>query len=252
VWDSLHSSMLHWYRLIGSASQGARTIDRDGVVAALVPASAQRSVVNAVVYEHPEALAAAYDELAAAYDEIGARWTVWVHDGDRRTAALLERAGHVLDASPEAMAVDLAAAPPRRPAPDALADWTAEGALTDVGAINDRAYGHGGDWFSRALTDLPRAAVNVYVARREGEAVGCCAIVDESTNTEVQMVAVVPEARGDGLAGKLIAHGLADAVERGARSATLVATKLGRPVYERLGFRTLGVLEMWERRPQQR
>jgi predicted GNAT family acetyltransferase len=61
------------------------------------------------------------------------------------------------------------------------------------------------------------------------------------------MVAVVPEARGQGLSGKLIAHSLADAVERGCRTATLVATKLGRPVYERLGFEGLGALEMWER-----
>ena len=65
------------------------------------------------------------------------------------------------------------------------------------------------------------------------------------------MVAVVPEARGRGLSGKLIAHSLADAVERGQQTSTLVATKLGRPVYERLGFRALGVLEMWERRLEQ-
>ena len=65
------------------------------------------------------------------------------------------------------------------------------------------------------------------------------------------MVAVVPEARGQGLSGKLIAHSLADAVERGCRTGTLVATQLGRPVYERLGFRPLGALEMWERRLEQ-
>ena len=157
MWETLHASMLHWYRLIGAGSQGARTVERDGVVAALVPASRQRSVVNAVVYERPEALAAAYDEIAAAYAEIGAKWTVWVHDRDAETAALLERAGHVLDAAPEAMAADLVATPPARPPDGALADWTAEGDLADVGAINDRAYGFGGDWFSRALTRCPAA-----------------------------------------------------------------------------------------------
>jgi predicted acetyltransferase len=62
------------------------------------------------------------------------------------------------------------------------------------------------------------------------------------------MVAVVPEARGHGIAGKLLAHALADAAERGLETSTLVATNLGRPVYERLGYRQFGALEMWERR----
>ena len=251
VWEALHRSMLHWYRLIGSGSDGARTLERDGVVAALVPASLERSVVNAVAYEHPDALAAAYDEIAAAYAEIGAKWTVWVHNGDTATVELLERAGHVLDAKPEAMALDLVAQPVRRPPDDALEDWTSAGEIADVGAINDRAYTHGGDWFSRALTHVPEGAIHIYVARLEGEAVGCCAATDEGENSEIQMVAVVPEARGRGLSGRLIAHALADASERGMRTSTLVATKIGRPVYERLGFRPLGVLEMWERRLQQ-
>jgi GNAT superfamily N-acetyltransferase len=252
VWDALHASMRDWYRLVGRGSEGARTLERDGVLAAVVPASAERSVVNAVVYERPEALAAAYDEIAAAYAEIGAKWTVWVHHGDTRTVELLEGRGHVLDASPEAMAADLADTPPRRPADDELEDWTADGDLADVGAINDRAYTHGGDWFSRALRDLPPGDLRAYVALRDGEPVGCCTIVDTGTNSDVQMVAVVPEARGSGISGKLIAHGLADAVDRGARTSTLVATKLGRPVYERLGFRPLGALEMWELRVDQR
>jgi N-acetylglutamate synthase-like GNAT family acetyltransferase len=251
VWDILHASMAHWYRLIGAGSEGARTVERNGVVAALVPASLQRSVVNAVVYEHPDALAAAYDDIAAAYAEIGAKWTVWVHTGDTETVALLESKGHVLDASPEAMAADLVETPPERPPQAALPEWTAEGDLADVGAINDRAYGYGGDWFSRALTDLPNGSVNIYVVHHDGKAVGCCSTTDTDTNTAVDMVAVLPEARGQGLSGKLIAHALVDAVERGCRTSTLVATQLGRPVYERLGFGPLGALEMWERRLEQ-
>ena len=77
-------------------------------------------------------------------------------------------------------------------------------------------------------------------------------MADAGANSEVQMVAVVPEARGNGISRHLIAHALADAVERGAQTSTLVATKLGRPVYERLGYRPLGALEMWELRVDQR
>jgi N-acetylglutamate synthase-like GNAT family acetyltransferase len=248
MWEALHASMRHWYRLVGAGSDGARTVELDGVIAALVPAAPERSVINAVVYESPEALAAAYDDVAAAYAEIGAKWTVWLHEGDVQSAELVERNGHALDGEPVAMAVDLADHPPQRPADDALPAWTAEGSLADVGAINDRAYAWGGDSFSRALTQLPEGEVHLYVAHDDGEPIACTATIDSGSNSEVQMVAVVPEARGRGLAGKLIAHSLADAVERGATTGTLVATKLGYPVYAKLGFEPLGVLEMWERR----
>ena len=33
-----------------------------------------------------------------------------------------------------------------------------------------------------------------------------------------------------------------------SRATTLIATKLGFPVYEKLGYRDVGGLEMWERR----
>jgi hypothetical protein len=41
---------------------------------------------------------------------------------------------------------------------------------------------------------------------------------------------------------------LEQARERGKRASTLIATKLGYPVYEKLGYREVGALEMWERR----
>jgi GNAT superfamily N-acetyltransferase len=246
--DQLHTSMRHFCRLVGQASDGARVLEHDGVVAAVVPACPERAVVNSVSYKEPGALAAAYDEIAGAYAEIGANWTVWVHHGDREAAALLERRGHVLDAEPEAMGRELRGV--ERPPDDALPDWTSAGRMADVGAINDRAYQWGTDSFSRALAHLPDGAAHIYTAADGGEPVACVTTVDCDRNADVEWVAVVPEARGRGLSGKLLAHALADAEERGAETATLVATRLGRPVYDRLGFRPLGALQMWERRPR--
>jgi hypothetical protein len=42
---------------------------------------------------------------------------------------------------------------------------------------------------------------------------------------------------------------LADARARGRRVSTLQGTKLGRPIYERVGYRTFGAIGMWQRRP---
>ena len=42
---------------------------------------------------------------------------------------------------------------------------------------------------------------------------------------------------------------LFDAAERGCRTSTLQATKLGAPVYRRCGYQDFGALLMWESRP---
>ena len=89
----------------------------------------------------------------------------------------------------------------------------------------------------------------MYVARHGDAPVGCLLILDHDGNSEVQMVAVVPEARGRGITGRLLGHALADAAERGNETATLISTPLGYPIYERAGFEPLERVSMWERAP---
>jgi predicted N-acetyltransferase YhbS len=239
--------LFQFCRLCGAASDGARTIERDGVVAAVVPAAPERAVANSAVYRTPDALAAAYDELAEAYGEIGARWTVWVWPEDDAAGRFLEDRGHVLDAQPVAMVHDLDGV--ERPGPDALPGWTADGDFSEVGPLNDRAYPFGTDSFTRALQHAPGDGTHVYLARDNGEPVGCLLMTDHDGNSDVEAVAVPPEARGRGISGNLLRHALADARERGIETSTLVSTPLGLPVYERVGFRPLGRASMWEFRP---
>ena len=137
-----YGALSHWWRLVAEGSPGGRALERDGVLAAVVPAAPERSVVNSVVYESSDGLVGAYDEVAAAYAEIGANWTVWVPPGDDTAAGFLESRGHVLDAQPMAMARDLSAV--ERPSDDGLPEWTANGDIADVGPLNDRAYGYDG------------------------------------------------------------------------------------------------------------
>jgi hypothetical protein len=46
----------------------------------------------------------------------------------------------------------------------------------------------------------------------------------------------------------LLREALRDSLARGCTTTTLESTSLGRPVYERIGYRSLGTLQMWERR----
>ena len=225
-------------------SVAAEVRDLDGVTAAVVPACPERSVLNSVCYERQESLAAQLDELAATYDEAGVRaWTVWVRPADREAAAVLETAGHVLDAAPEAMAMSIESFG----RPPCSFEWTREGDPALVGALNDRAYGYDGS-FERALAGLQGDSARAYVAHLGSRPVSCCVTLDVGKDCHMTMVATVPEARGRGLAGALMAQALADAHERGLHSSSLVATKMGRPVYCRLGYGGLGAVEMWERR----
>ena len=216
----------------------------DGVRAAVVRACPERSVMNSVCYDSAAQLAAALDDVAAIYDDAAIQaWTVWVPPADREAAALLESAGHVLDAAPEAMGMELGAAE----RPESRLDWTRRAELGVVGPLNDRAYGYDGS-FERALRGLSADALTTYAANLDGQPASCCATLQCGSDCHVILVATVPEARGRGLAGTLLGHALADARERGLETTSLVATKAGRPLYERMGYRGAGALEMWERR----
>jgi GNAT superfamily N-acetyltransferase len=239
------ANMRAFFRLVGRASSGARTVERDGLTATVVPVVPERSVFNSVIYEDRAALAGALDELAEIYQRAGVRaWTVWVPEGDRASARLLEEAGNHLDARPAAMALTLDGVE----RPEGLLDWTGEAEIEDLGRVNDDAYDFEGDPWRRALEGLPSGEAHLYVARLDGRPASGLLTLDHEGDCGVYCVAALPAARGRGLTSGLIRHALADAHERGCTTSTLQATKMGRPLYERLGYRSLGAMEMWERR----
>ena len=243
----LDRSMRHFYRVLAAGSPRAHALELDGVLAAIVPSAAARSYPNAVMYDSAEQLEARYEELARAYVDAGIEaWSVWVPEQDVQVARLLGERGHLLDALPTAMARELEDV--SRPQPGPLETWTAAGDPAVVGALNDRAYSFGDGTFAVAFGGLSAPGMRFYLGSSGGEPVTCLITTDDDGNCEIDGVATPPEARGSGLSGQLLAHALADAAERGCETTTLIATALGRPVYERLGYRPLGTLQMWERR----
>ena len=244
LFDRQYASLRGFCEILGRAAPDSQVFERDGVLAAVVPAAPERAVVNSVAYEDAGRLERALPELAAVYEAAGVRaWTVWVRHDDAEAAGALARAGHVLDAEPEAMAMELSSLEAPRPAD---LDLDPEAGPATVARINDLAYTFGGDHFERSLRTAP--SLRCYVARVDGRPVCCATGHDHDGDHSVTLVATLPEARGKGLAGRLLTYAWHDARERGCVTTSLQATKLGRSVYARLGYRDLGPVQMWERR----
>ena len=236
-------SMRAFWLANAAATDGGSMLELPGVAAAIVPAMPERSVVNCVVYDNADALESRLDWVAGAYDAAGVQaWTVWVHESDARTQSMLAHSGHVLDGEPMGQARDLQAIEP--PA-DGELELARSPTPADFDPVIWAAYGWTG--FGKALPAFPDH-LHPYLALHEGHAAACLGIFDHAGDAEVQFVGTIPDARGRGLATKLMRRALVDARERGCTTTTLQATQMGQPVYSRLGYRDYGRVQMWERR----
>lgn len=237
-----------FWRAIAAGAREGHVVEHDGgVVACVLPCSPERSIMNCVSYEDGAALLAARDALDAAYRAAGVRaWTVWVLPGDDHVAEGLAGAGHVLDASPLAMGAVLAEMDlaPRADTEVARSDdWVA------MARLNAAAYGMpDDDWVAAFARQTGEGLGTLYVVGPHDDPVSCAFIAPHEGNAEVCFVATRPEARGRGLASDLLRHALGEARDAGCETATLEASKAGRGVYARLGFRDLGELQLWELR----
>jgi GNAT superfamily N-acetyltransferase len=243
----MERSMRGTAELCALGAPDSRVLKLDGVTAAITPSAPDRSVLNGVVIADFAKLPDQLGTLASAYAAAGVRaWTVWVPEYETATRELLAAAGHVLDATPAAMLLDLGdlREPARGRAIDYSTDWDVEA----IGAVNDAAYGDTSGLFARAMGDLPPEAGHVYLAQADGRAASFVLVHDDGANCEFWLAATRPEAQGRGLLSGLLHRALLDAHERGCTTSTTQATKMGEPVYERLGYRKFGTIEMWERR----
>lgn len=233
-------------RLFAVCSSSGRLASWPGVVASVVPAAPDRSMFNWVVYATLEVFLAHYPAIAQRYQDAGVRaWTVWTDPDDAAAAALTQR-GHILDSRPVAMAAEIADLV--LPDPGDL-DWSETRDMGLVGRINDSAYGFPPPAFEAVLDQWAETRWRAYVARLDGVAMGTVlAYEGENGDCGITGVATLPEARGHGIATRLLAAVLREAQGRGLLTTSLQASPSGAKVYAALGYRDLGTLGMWERR----
>ncbi len=235
-------------KIHGEASAEAKLLSfADGAVQALVtPATPERSVLNSVDYHDRDALADSLPALEEAYADAGATaWTVWVPELDTATAERLESAGHVLDAAPRAMGAAIAECDLGTGADDL--DLSMDHGAPTVGELNELAYGYDENSLAAGFETFPDY-VQIYVASMDGKPAATVSTSYHDGDCGIWWVAVIPEARGKGLSKKLLQQALIDAQEAGCDTTTLQATSAGYRTYERVGYRDLGGLQMWERK----
>jgi GNAT superfamily N-acetyltransferase len=226
---------------------GARVDRLPGVTAAVTPGSPDRSLWNSVLFDDPARLEDAHPDLVAAYEDAGVRaWMVWLSADDEEARHLLSIRGHVLDAAPAAMGIELEDLEPEiAQEPEWSGDWSLWPAALDV---MDRAWGAQEGVARAAVGGLPAGHGHLYVASVDGAPASLVFVRDRADDCVFAIAATVPEARGHGLVTGMLHRALLDARERGCTTSTTQASPMGGPLYAGLGYRIVGTLQMWERR----
>jgi GNAT superfamily N-acetyltransferase len=244
LFDQAWDGLVEQTRLIGRHAPGAHAEEAQGWLACVVPGSFDSSLINcAVPKRRAQRVGDALQDVAGAYERAGVRkWGVWLDSRAAGDARALAGAGLVLDSTPVVMAAELG---------DMDLGDTIEARPVDlptVGRVNDLAYGTGDGRLERAIAHLPPDAVRPWGAGDGGEIEAVVMTLEHGEDACVWFVATAPQARRRGLASRLIRTALADSRQRGATSTTLWASAMGAPVYERLGYRPVGRLHLWEGR----
>jgi GNAT superfamily N-acetyltransferase len=229
---------------LGLAARGGRAFQHAGVIAAIVPGLPDLAIANAAVYRDAAGLAAALPLLEQAYAQSGVRRSlVWVPPGDHGAYEALRAAGYTPDSEAPAMALDLALLPAEDDPPE---DFTDAPEPAEIAHVVERSYGLADGAIGAAIRGWLEPATT-YVARLDGRPACCLTMLREGPDAGVFLVGTIPEARGRGLARRLLLHALHGARAAGATVSTLQSSRLGYPVYRRLGYVELCRLGMWER-----
>jgi len=232
------------FRTMAEHSPGGQVVEFDGVIAMVVPAARERPLLNGVFVVHPGAVEPVYERIERLYREAGVRaFLVWVEPDDERSASALAAHGHALDARPRLMAAEVTEI---TPGDDPALPLAARPSVSAVADLNDAVYGYPGS-FARAFGGSESIPLRRLVALDGDREVACAAGVAVGNDFHVTLVATLPSHRGRGLAAALLRRLIADVARDGVETTSLVATSAGVPVYQRLGYRDVGCLHMWER-----
>jgi ribosomal protein S18 acetylase RimI-like enzyme len=229
--------------ILGSHARQGQVLEDDGLVASLVPGQPDSPALNAAVVLDPELAIERLDDLAARYTRAGVRrWGIWLDAGFAGTARALQRRGLSVASASPGMGVEIGAIPLDDAPTLDITD------LETVGRINDAAYGNRDGRLTRTLAALPHDVLTAFIADHHGRPAACALALHHGEDCGISFVATAPEHRRRGLATRVMLGVMKDAQDRGCTSISLQATPQGQLLYDRLGLRRLGTMELWEHR----
>lgn len=249
------------YAFLAAARGAVR--ERDGISAIVtrIPAAAFNGVFRSVLPDDLRAeqidarVGEALDWLRAQGEPFS--WYITDSSAPAELRRLLEAHGLRLVQSSPGMAVDLAALDEHQPGPVGLeiSPVTDERAL----ALWVRT-GGAGFGIPEALNASVFAALEgvdlgsgshsrLFLARLDGVPVGTAALILGGGAAGLYSIATLAEYRRQGIGAHLTLAALREARQRGYRIGVLEASAMGRPVYERLGFRQYATHDAYEPAP---
>ena len=238
LWDGFAELQL----LLGAHAGPGKTLERDGLVASIVPNAPDSPTLNAAVALDADKAVQHIQELARLYGQARVRrWGVWLDGNASLAAQALAKAGLTVTAASPGMGANLDELRIDGDAPEP-AD------LATVGRVNDQAYGNFDGRLERTLTPLPNGVLKAYRVDHEGVPAAVALALHHDADCGVSFVATIPHARRQGLATKVMRQALADAVKSGCTTTTLQATEVGERLYLNLGYQRLCLMQLWEGR----
>ncbi len=227
---------------LAHAGDGCEVRDGDGM--RLVRSNLPVAWLNIAFITRPLPDPAAQIRHAITYfDAHKLPFIVRVRDGlDAAAERAIEAQGlHYTDSVPGLVLADIAKNTPAARVPKGLEIHTARdrAAFADhvqmVVAAFDMPASLAEQFLSPRLLDVLDA--ELYVGYLEGEPVACSALIATQRVAGIYNVGCVPEHRRRGLGEAMTWHAVGRGFEIGCIIASLQASEMGRPIYERMGFR---------------
>jgi GNAT superfamily N-acetyltransferase len=229
--------------LLGGHAGHGTVVEREGLVASVVPNAPDSPTLNAAVAIEPDEAPHRLDDLKRRYEDAGVRrWGVWLDGRASLAAQALTQAGMVVTTASPGMGAEIADLRTDDDPPPNEAD------LETVGRVNDLAYGNYDGRLERTLKPLPNGILHGYRVDHDGGPAAVALALHHDEDCGISFVATVPKARRRGLASKVMRQALTEAKHDGCTTTTLQATDVGERLYTNLGYRHLCMMQLWELR----